>query len=201
MNSRKLIAGPLGLLLVLSFAVGCGPKEESLKIAVTASKDGLCSEIAKVVCYNVFHCCTGAQIEDALGLQQTTTEKKCRKDMELICEQNMAPVLHGLNKNTLTVDSAGATTCLESLLPPDDECFPTLTEPEFVPCARTSSSKESRGTGRNASTGRNVRRIITVLRTENAGPFPASRTVATPRPRTNSARKDCTAMRTCCAKS
>ena len=147
MNSRKLIAGPLGLLLVLSFAVGCGPKEESLKIAVTASKDGLCSEIAKVVCYNVFHCCTGAQIEDALGLQQTTTEKKCRKDMELICEQNMAPVLHGLNKNTLTVDSAGATTCLESLLPPDDECFPTLTEPEFVALCEDEFIKGVQGNG------------------------------------------------------
>lgn len=131
MNSRNCFAGLLSLVVLLTVAA-CGPKEESIKISVSAEKDGLCSEIAKVVCYNVFHCCTGAQIEMALGLKQTTTEKACRGDVELICQQNMASVLYGLDKSTLTVDSAGATTCLEALLPPEDECFPTLTEPAFV---------------------------------------------------------------------
>ena len=125
------------LMVVAVSVLGCKGTEE---ISVSVDKTHYCSEVAKVVCENVFECCTGAEIEAQFGLTITTKKGKCQRDVELMCEQANPALLLSLQKGTVTVDAAAATTCLESLvvsescfllaaeLPVAPECFETIFE-------------------------------------------------------------------------
>lgn len=122
-------------MIVLAAAIGliaaaCSGGSDSLKVNV--SQNNLCSELAEVLCHNVHQCCTSAEISDMLGADWSTSESDCRRDMELSCEKAAADVLYGLAQGTVQLDTAGTTACLESLVAPADQCFPTYAEPEFV---------------------------------------------------------------------
>lgn len=126
MNGRFLIrVASLTLVPVALIVVSC-ENESGLSLRVT--KKNFCSEVAKVVCNNVFQCCTGAQLEDVLGVTLTTSEAQCRKDMELKCQEANAPLLFALDKGTVTLDGPATTACLKSMLV-QDTCF--LFAPNF----------------------------------------------------------------------
>ncbi len=117
----------LALALVLTIG-GC--KQES-DVSVAVDETHYCSEIAKVVCENVFECCTGAEIEDQFGRTITTRKGKCLRDVELMCEQANSALLLSLRKGTVTVDAVSADACLESLVV-GDTCFQLTAEPPIA---------------------------------------------------------------------
>jgi hypothetical protein len=120
------------ILVVSLFALGTFGCKGTTEITVGVDKTHYCSEVAKVVCENVFECCTGAEIEDMFGLTITTRKGKCLRDVELMCEQANPALLLSLEKGTVTVDTEAADTCLNSLIV-EDSCFLLTAEPPVAP--------------------------------------------------------------------
>jgi hypothetical protein len=126
---------PVGLL---AFCVTCGNEEggEEGRPSISVSDTNYCAELAKVECYNLMHCCTGAQIEDVLGILRTDTEAECRGDLELLCLNDNAARLWSIDQGTLAIDSTIANTCLEAQLAPEDTCIEHVSEdPAAEACA------------------------------------------------------------------
>jgi len=106
-------------------------KEEGLKIDVDGAN--VCEEIAKVACHNIFQCCTGQEIEDFFGIAISTSEQKCRDDMELMCSEINRKALYGISRGSVRIEDLPASTeCLESLLTNEGGCFYTSTELPFA---------------------------------------------------------------------
>jgi hypothetical protein len=82
--------------------------------------------MAKVMCYNIYECCTGQQIESRFGLELSTTEPECRRDLELVCKNSLALLLRALDPELrhVEMDAEGVVACLNALLPGDEGCFP-----------------------------------------------------------------------------
>ncbi len=112
------------VLLVISGVPGCsgseGPK-------VNLSLGNFCKEVAEVACYNMFHCCTGQQIEDYLGITISTEQDECRRDVELICAYKFAAKMWAAEKGSVILLEEEAEACLESLLL-TGECFQHVSE-------------------------------------------------------------------------
>ena len=85
-------------------------------VVIKVQQANWCGEVAKVVCSNMFKCCTGGQIEAVLGKTITTDETSCRRDIEIICTQKQLNLHYGLTKKTVTVDTEKATTCLKEMM-------------------------------------------------------------------------------------
>jgi hypothetical protein len=98
------------------------------RLGAETVQENLCTEIAKVMCYNVFECCTGQQIEARLGVELSTTESECRRDLELVCESGIALLLRALDPEVahVEIDVEGVTACLEQLLVGEQGCFPLV---------------------------------------------------------------------------
>jgi hypothetical protein len=114
---KRLIAG---LVLVLMTA-GCS--ETDRRPTVSVDELNFCSELAEVACLNMFQCCTGAQIEEILGITISTTESECRRDVELMCEDMVAEEFDAYIRGTVALNIHDASLCLESLMAPEDVCF------------------------------------------------------------------------------
>ena len=113
------IAVYMVLCLMVAALVRCSDGDT---VVIKVKQANWCGEVAKVVCSNMFKCCTGDQIEKVLGETITTSESACRRDIELICTQKQINLHYGLTKKTVTVDTEKATACLKEMMV-TDACF------------------------------------------------------------------------------
>jgi hypothetical protein len=97
----------------------------------SGGKNFPCSEMAEVVCHNLFKCCTGAAIERALGTKMTTTQETCRRDMELICRKNNHRLLTAVAKGKAKTAKETAVACIKSFRVQGDECFTMAAKPPW----------------------------------------------------------------------
>lgn len=111
------------MVSVLIGAGGCR-EEDELKVSTNPTNDNVCGEAAEVVCHNAFQCCVGEELESIFGVEITTTEKECRRDVELKCRQKYAKVFHSLESQRIALNLPRIKTCLTLALAPDDVCFP-----------------------------------------------------------------------------
>lgn len=128
-----LVAGSLvGVLALIGMGCSSGggkPNPSNVK------QDNLCQQYADIICYNMWNCCTGQELEDILGssgggLTLSTSEDKCRTDMKLSCDNIFAQIFDSVSKGTASIDSTKATACLKAILLPNqdnktklDPCF------------------------------------------------------------------------------
>ncbi len=123
--TESLVRWGAVIAVVALLGAGCsssssGGKPNPQKITAA----NLCEEYAQAVCYNMWNCCTGKEIETILGQTLTTTEGKCQDDMKLQCENNLAPILDAVNNNRASINSTSAAKCLDGLILPDtNSCF------------------------------------------------------------------------------
>jgi hypothetical protein len=113
------------LTLVTLCLAGCSGKEK--EPVVEMSVDTYCEQVAAVACWNMWNCCTGQQIEDVLGITISVEPAECRRDVQLICEDNMATVLWAAYKGSVRLEEANADACFQSLLLAGD-CFQHVSE-------------------------------------------------------------------------
>jgi len=92
------------------------------KPEVSVDLDNYCSQVADVACYNIWNCCTGKQIEDTLGITISVEPDECHRDVELICQDNMATILWAAHKGSVQLVQQNADACLASTLLAGD-CF------------------------------------------------------------------------------
>jgi hypothetical protein len=116
-------------LVILLFLVGAC-KDDDLKVDINVTNSNLCSEVAEVMCRNMFECCTGAQLETILGVEISTTEEACRNDQRLVCENANSALRYSIEQGRTSLDTSLANACLKELLV-GDECFPQVSE--FAP--------------------------------------------------------------------
>ena len=115
----------MAILLVLGALSVSGCKEEDeLKVSTDPTNDNVCEEAAEVVCHNAFQCCVGEELETYFGVEITTTEKECRRDVALKCRQKYSTVFYSLAQQRVALNLAQVKQCLTQALAPDDECFP-----------------------------------------------------------------------------
>jgi hypothetical protein len=132
MKSKMVRFFYCGLIGLLGIA-GCSSGGGRPSVAVTEAN--YCAQVAAVACYNMFQCCTGAKIEEVLGITISTNESECRHDVQLICEQKNVELAYALVQNTVLLETDQATACLKSLLLMNDTCFVnTATMPWAEPC-------------------------------------------------------------------
>ncbi|MCP4675682.1 MAG: hypothetical protein GY854_09290 [Deltaproteobacteria bacterium] len=105
---------------------------EDLTVSVNVTNDNLCAEIAEVRCHNIFLCCTGNEIENEFGVKITTSEGECRRDMKLECEKTNAELLYALEIGTVSLSTTDAQSCLNSMIAPNDTCFPYSSNPSYI---------------------------------------------------------------------
>lgn len=140
--SRNLLL----LLLAAMLLVACSSSSEG--VSANVNQNNLCSEMAKVLCHNLHQCCTNDQISQTLGVDYPTSEDQCRNDMQLSCEKGAADILYGLQEGTVELEAAGVTACLQSLIAPAGQCFPTYAEPEFVALCNVDVATGLQGAGK-----------------------------------------------------
>lgn len=116
------VMATVGVFVAAAMISQCGDGESS-GVDINVTNDNLCSEIAEVECNNFFRCCTGKQLETILGIQVSTTEADCRRDMTLACEKENASLLDSLEKGRSELNSTSINTCLSGYLAADDTCF------------------------------------------------------------------------------
>jgi hypothetical protein len=127
---RLTFIGMLTVSLALwQFVPGCKTKDG---ISVDPTRNNLCSETAKVMCHNIFQCCSGLDIERTLGITLSTTESSCRGDLKLACEGENAMVLSAIDNSTIDPELSRIADCLEALITPDDTCFPFASDTTFA---------------------------------------------------------------------
>jgi hypothetical protein len=102
--------------------LSCGG-EDNPRPGVKVTETNLCSAIADVACYNMFRCCTGAQIEEALGLTQSTTVEECQRDVKLRCKENLAAVFWSVARTATTINAQAYKACLDAVIAPKETCF------------------------------------------------------------------------------
>jgi len=127
-RSLRNLVTAIAVVAAAAAVAGCKKKEKSTEMVVRIepTEENLCSQYAEVICHNAFQCCVGNELEETFGIEITTTEETCRRDIELICEEEFAKELYslGLNPPRVQVDTALVENCLNLILAPEDECFP-----------------------------------------------------------------------------
>lgn len=90
--------------------------------SVDVNSASLCREIAEVVCYNLYSCCTEGEIEDFLGVDEPQVQEDCRDDAEILCERATATVRWSEENGRVQLNAASFKVCLEAILAPADTC-------------------------------------------------------------------------------
>jgi hypothetical protein len=149
MNHKALVLK--GVLMVATLwaaaflmAMSCSQEDESVSVSV--DQDNFCSEIAEVMCHNMFDCCTGLQIEAALGIEISTDEDACRDDMTLVCEKKYADAIYAFGKGTASINPDMADQCLEAILV-GDSCFVVTSAPAYEDKCKDSPIAGKQGPG------------------------------------------------------
>lgn len=83
----------------------------------------LCAEVARVMCHNMFACCTSQEIKAELGVELAPSETECRRDMKLHCELSWVELFFALDAGTVILDSTSAEECFSRYVAPKDGCF------------------------------------------------------------------------------
>lgn len=117
-------------LAIAVVAAGC-KDDDPLAFSTKVTENNLCSEVAEVMCNNIFECCTGAEIEATFGVEITTSEANCRRDMRLYCEKQTSTLQYALDKGSASLIAGAVNTCLEAYVVGEEGCFPHVTE--FIP--------------------------------------------------------------------
>lgn len=122
----KIMKHFIGVLLSVGLLMvgGCKEEEDELAFDINPTESNVCGEVAEVVCHNSFQCCVGAELEATYGIEVTTNESSCRRDVELMCEQQYSGTFHSLGLGRISLDLTTIGTCLEQMLAPNDICFP-----------------------------------------------------------------------------
>ncbi len=136
----KTVYSATSLLLAGLWAAGC-PNGDG-EPAVDVTLDAYCQQVAEVACHNIWHCCTGQQIEDALGITISIEPPECRRDVELICADRLAPMLWAAYKGSVRLQEQDATACMGSMLL-DGACFQHVSE---IPWDRWCGESHWKGT-------------------------------------------------------
>lgn len=121
----------LALAMLLALPTG-GCSDNAKAVSVNVTQENICEEIAEVMCHNMFQCCTGLRIEEVLGIEISTTEKECRSDMRLLCEDRSVEMQYAFENGTASFDQATAQACLEVLLAPKDICVELQLDPAWT---------------------------------------------------------------------
>jgi len=114
----------VALIAVLGLVVGCGDDT----VNVSTSDENFCSQIAEVICHNMYQCCTEAEIEGRLDVTEPRTELQCREDIEVRCDRGAADVRDSLKAGRATFDPNRLNDCLNAILAPTDVCAEVVTE-------------------------------------------------------------------------
>lgn len=114
----------VALLCVLGLAASCGNDG----IEVNTSASNFCSEIAEVVCHNMYQCCTESEIQDELDVSEPRTESQCREDLTRRCERNSQTLSDSLEAGRVQLDAARLNDCLNAVIAPGDVCGDVVTE-------------------------------------------------------------------------
>ncbi|MBN2804386.1 MAG: hypothetical protein JXR91_14920 [Deltaproteobacteria bacterium] len=129
MNKLKVFFA-IAMLTALSVSIsGCKEDtndEDQLPVRIKPTESNLCDQVAEVVCHNAFQCCQGKQLETLFGITISTTEKDCRRDVALSCEQSKAEEIYSLSLKRVEIDTDRVEKCLNYLIAPDDQCFPVV---------------------------------------------------------------------------
>lgn len=125
----------LGSLALVSACSDDGSGTPTAKVTAT----NVCTEIARVLCHNLFSCCTGAQIEQLLGDEISTDQKGCLRDMALKCESAYFRQLDAMERDTVELDTQRATDCLNALVAERDHCFNDEVEKPWTQACNESS--------------------------------------------------------------
>lgn len=104
-------------LVLLGLLVGCQDG-----FSVNASAETFCDEYAEVVCHNMYQCCTEAQIEAELGVDEPRTEQQCRVDKKRTCERATVSVRDSLKAGRVTFNPDAFNNCLSAMVAPSDTC-------------------------------------------------------------------------------
>jgi hypothetical protein len=122
----------VALISVVSLVAACGGGG----VSISTNQDNFCSEIAEVVCHNMYQCCTESEIEDRLSVSDPRTEAQCREDYERICDRTAPDLRDSLKAGRVTFDANRLNACLDAVLAPDDVCSEIVTgeAPWKEPC-------------------------------------------------------------------
>lgn len=116
----------LALISVLGAMVATACGDDGVSIG--SSQDNYCSQIADVVCHNLYQCCTEATIEARLGVTEARTELQCRDDLVRSCQRADFDVRDSLKAGRITFDPNKLDACLEAVLAPDGVCSEVVTD-------------------------------------------------------------------------
>jgi hypothetical protein len=97
-------------------------------VSIGTNQDNFCSQIADVVCHNVYQCCTESEIENYLNVSDPRTELQCRDDVTRDCERDAPEVRDSLKAGRVTFDPAKLNACLTAVLAPDGVCSQVVTD-------------------------------------------------------------------------
>ena len=104
---------------------GCPTSDSEPKVDLTVQN--YCNQVSEVACWNMWNCCTGYEIEEMLGITISVEPRECRRDVKLICEDNLAVILWAAFKGSVRLDEEKATACMQSMLLAG-ECFQHVSE-------------------------------------------------------------------------
>lgn len=112
------------LCCVLGVAAACGGDG----VDVNTSASNFCSEIADVICHNMYQCCTESEIEQKLRVSDPRTENQCREDLTRSCDRNSQTLRDSLDAGRVKLDAARLNDCLNAVLAPGEACGTVETE-------------------------------------------------------------------------
>jgi hypothetical protein len=116
------IAVIAGLFFALgSLGVGCD--DEDWKVSKAKfSENNLCLETARMLCNDVYTCCTQTQIEERFNYQIASKHSDCMRDVERACTRGWHPYLAALELGTAVFDTEATNACWNDRFRPLDTC-------------------------------------------------------------------------------
>jgi hypothetical protein len=107
------------LLLAMTLLIGaCGDDDDDGgegDAGANLTQEEFCPEIARIVCTNLFSCCTSTEVQWVFDAQISATEEDCLQDMEISCDRSWAYYRDAMAAGTATLDEDQANACLNQL--------------------------------------------------------------------------------------
>jgi hypothetical protein len=135
----------IGTLLICCCAEDALPPEDPgaeeqqwtsvAEIHVEVTADNFCSEVARVTCSAMHDCCSASSNWDS-WTAYSHSENECRYYKELDCLAAFSSEVIGMEGDTVTLDVALATKCLEELLHPGQPCLRAGKAEDLVPSCK-----------------------------------------------------------------
>jgi hypothetical protein len=109
------------LLFVMALLAGaCGDSKkdtEDASVVANITQADFCPEIARILCTNLFWCCTNSELQDLFEYhaQMQINEESCLGDVELACDRRWTYYKNAMETGTTTLDEDAANACLDQL--------------------------------------------------------------------------------------